>query len=182
MKHIITLAAVACAFALHAATFYNLKNGLNDIESSGEIVAIEANTVSGSQVITASVETAVSEYTNVYKSVTSRHLRYDFTVTNYDGNASIATSCLDRFVKSNWYTTNGLYKVISPITTAPTNITESVIAGKALKATYSHETAIGNGTASNHYLKITPASTTYFIGGKIKCSCGDGDSVRILIK
>jgi len=181
MKSLITLAAVGCAFALNAAT-YQLHNGINAVNiPGGEIVGIECMTVGASQSVTASVVVAVSEYTNAYKSVTTPHTRYDFTITNYDGNAAIATNVLDNFKYSDWRrgTTNLIISAVKP---SRTNITEQVADGKRLKATYTKETQIGTGTASSHYLKITPASTMHFYGGTVKVQCGEGDNLTILVK
>lgn len=181
MKSIISLAAVVCAFALNAAT-YQLHNGSNLVNiPGGEIVGIQCMTVDGSQSVTAKVVCSVTEVTNAYKTVSVPHVRYDFTITNYDGGASIATNVLDNFKYSDWRrgTTNLIVGAVKPVRT---NITEQVSDGTRVKATYTKDIAIGNGTASNHYLLITPASTLNFFGGRIDVECGDSDNLVLLVK
>lgn len=61
-------------------------------------------------------------------------------------------------------------------------VVTTVSAGKRIKATHTHRAAIGNGTASSHYLKLVPGSTFNFLGGDIDVECGDGDTIRIMVK
>jgi len=182
MKNLLTIAAVVCAFALNAAPkVIPLCDGQNQVNACGEIVGIECMTIGESASVTASVVLAVTEYTNAFKTITTRHTRYDFTITNYDGNAAIATNTLDNFKYGDWII-NGTNKIVGAVNPSTTNIAWSVSDGQRVKATYNKTIAIGNGNASGHYLLITPANAQYLFGGRIDILANKQDVINLMLK
>ena len=144
------------------AALLTLFPGENAVPSEhGQVAAIEATTQSASATITVSAVSTAQTWTNVLQEVVTDHIRYDFAITNWDGNASIATNTLDTFSYSDWMlgTTN---MIVGPVRPSTVPVTNTVVAGKAIAASYVVTNTLGTVAVSSHFGTATPENKFFF--------------------
>lgn len=178
---IMATAAVLCSAAL--ADVFALKPGLNSIAAAkGQLTAVEALTTNASATVAVKSVRTVYAYTNAFAEVTKRHEIFSFAYTNFDGNAAITTNVWDTFDYDDW-TTNGVSKIVGPVSTSVTNVTETVPDGRRVSQTFVVTNDLATVTASGHYGIASPESATYVLGGEyLVTGSGEDDVVTILIK
>ncbi len=178
---VLATAVTLCAAAL--ADVFALKPGLNSIAAArGELAAADAVTTNASASIAVKSVRTVYAYTNAFVDVTTEHEVFSFTITNFDGNAAIATNVWDTFSYDDW-TTNGVSMIVGPVTPSTTNVTETVPDGRRISETFVVTNDLLTITASDHYGIAAPETTTYVLGGQyLVTGSGEDDVVTILIK
>lgn len=150
-------------------------------EAYGQVAAVQATTQAASASVTVSAVSLAQTWTNVYEDVVSAHRRYDFTITNWDGNASIATNTLDVFNYADWMLgpTN---MIVGPVVPSDVLMTNTVATGKALAAQYFVTNTLATVSASGHYGTATPDAAFVFGGTLVVTGAADGDIIKIIIK
>lgn len=149
----------------------------------GQVSAIEATTQAASATVGVSAVSTARTWTNALETVVTQHRRYDFAVTNWDGNASIATNTLDSFSYSDWLlggVTNMIVGSVVPSNILVTNVVET--GGKLLAAEYVVTNSLGSVSVSNHHGTATPENAHFFGGEIIVTGASDGDSVKLILK
>ena len=179
---IMATAATLCAAAL--ADVWALKPGLNSLAAArGEFACADAVTTNATASIAVKSVRTVYAYTNAYKNVTTSHEVYSFTITNFDGNAAIATNVWDSFSYDDWLWTNGVSKIVGPVTPSMTNVTETVQDGRALVASWTITNDLVTISASDHYGHAEPESTTFSLTGEyLVGGASEDDSIFIIVK
>lgn len=179
MKKFVVALAVALSLGAFADSI-SLAKGLNTVAKRGKIAAIEAVTVDAAQSLKIQSIASVTEFTNAYKTAVIKRPRFDFTLTNWYGAASVRTNCLDRFDPRAWMPggTNHIVGVINEVWVPVTNV---VKVGSLPKATYTVTNDVWTGTASGHY-KLDLPSSKFVTGGKLLVTCGDYDSVCVILE
>ena len=179
---IMATAATLCAAAL--ADVWAPKPGLNSLAAArGEFACADAVTTNATASIAVKSVRTVYAYTNAYKNVTTSHEVYSFTITNFDGNAAIATNVWDSFSYDDWLWTNGVSKIVGPVTPSSTNVTETVPDGRRVSGTFVVTNDLVTISASDHYGLAAPESTTYVLGGQyLVTGASADDSITIYIK
>ena len=147
----------------------------------GQVAAIEATTQAASATVTVSAVSTAETWTNVTKEVVTDHRRYDFVITNWDGNVSIATNVLDTFSYSDWMLgpTN---MIVGPVRPSTVPVTNTVVAGKALAVRYVVTNSIGSVSVSSHFGTATPENKFFFGDKLVVGGAADGDSVKLILK
>ncbi len=172
------LSAVAAFAATERVVLAPGENALR----AGKICAASATTKAAATNVTIAAVSTVAEYTNTYVQVIKPHTLYSFSITNYDGNAAIATNTVDRFSYADWRNgpTNFICSAISATAFATTN---SVVSGKGLKAAYTSTNTLVTITVSAHHGSEVPATATWHYGESvIVTGSSPGDSVCVLVE
>ena len=173
-----SLAAVFAAFAEVVA----LRPGANPCPV-GKVLAIEAVTAYATPTVKVQQVESVSLYTNAFEDVVSTHTAYSFSLTNWNGVASVSTNVLDRFTLSDWIV-NGTNHVVGAVYESRVSVTNTVACARLPSATYVVTNSLFSTAASNHRLAATPAQTTYLMGNGTLILSGvePEDSVFILVE
>ena len=156
-----------------------LENGLNEVAKRGKLAAVEIVTVEAAQQVAIKSVCDVTQLTNAYKDVVSSRVRYAVSLTNWYGVASVSTNVYDRF-DALAFRPDGTNHIVS-VSEVWFPVTNRVEVGKLPGVRYVVTNDVWIGTASGHY-KIDVPSGKYVIGGKLLVTCGDSDTVRIVVE
>ena len=166
------------------AAIIALTPGFNQgIPAAGQVAAVQVVTQSAAPTVALKTVSTARTWTNALETVVSKHVRYDFAVTNFDGNAAIPTNTVDHFDYADWIV-NGTNFIVGKVTASAflaTNVVET--GGKILAAEYTVTNDLASVTASAHYGVDSPDSATFYFGDPIIVTgATDGDVVKLILK
>ena len=160
MKRILAVAAFLAA-PLFAATPVSLHVGVNECPA-GEVAAFEAVTASNAAALKVSCVVTVRETTNAVAQTVERKVRYDFALTNWNGEAFVQTNVYDRFAWSDWEVDGTNHVCVAPSATnvVVTNTFTIGVPGRTFAVT----NALFDASSASHYLMATNPSLKYLSG------------------
>ena len=161
-KHLLVFAFLLFAGFAACAEVVALRPGANPCPV-GKVLALEAVTAYATPTVKVEQVESVALYTNVFADVVSTHTSYSFSLTNWNGVASVSTNVLDRFTLSDWVV-DGTNHVVGAVYESRVPVTNTVVAARLPSATYAVTNSLFSTAASNHRLVATPAQTTYLMG------------------
>lgn len=180
MKKLIWLIALATA-PLFAADTVLLRPGDN-ATTTAQVLAFEAVTASATPALKVQYVRSVTETTNATARNVSRHVRYDFGLTNWNGSAYVSTNTFDRFVYSDWTVlgTNHVAGAVASTNVVVTNSFTIAVPGRTFFVTNS----LFSASAVNHYLMATNPAIPYVTssGRLILTGAAAGDSCWLIVK
>lgn len=181
MKKLTASLALFAAFAFCAfADSLTLGRGLNTVGTCGRIAAIEAVTVSADQSLKIQSIRTVTDATNAYRTVVVKRPRFDFTLTNWYGVASVSTNVWDRYDPLAWMP-GGTNHLVGAVSETWIPFTNSVVVGVLPGVSYTVTNDVWSASASGHY-KLAQPTNAFITGGSYLVTCGPNDTVTVILE
>ena len=184
MKKIVIAFAIALAafFSCIAATAVKLSPGANPCPE-GELVGIEAVTVSNTAPIAVKHTLTVAKSIPVYANIVRDATLYSFTLTNWNGSASVSTNVLNRFSYKDWIDAGGTNHLVGAVSASTVSVTNSVMVGVASTNHFTRLKTLFSASTSSHVLNVSTNGVWLSGAGEITLDGATADdSVYIFVK
>lgn len=174
--------ALAAALPSSAATPVRLHPGSNPCPA-GEVVAFEAVTVSNTAPISVKQILTVADSVPVYSNLVTDATQYSFTLTNWNGSASVSTNVLNNFSYSDWIDAGGTNHLASAVTVTTVPVTNSYLVGTTTANPFTRERTLFSASTASHILNVSTNGVYLSGAGQLTLTgATDDDLIFIFLK